>query len=102
MSILNTIAVAAYFVILAGSVFGLLRAFTAVFSAQVRASVVRHPIAHAVWFIIAVVMLYDLLSTLSASKGQRPSPNHRAPGKAAVGLWLTIEDRWPGLPEPGR
>jgi MFS-type transporter involved in bile tolerance (Atg22 family) len=72
----DAIAAAAYTLVLAGSIFAVVRAFGAVFSPRVRASITRHPIVHAIWFIIAVVVLYDVLTRISASIGPRPSPNH--------------------------
>jgi hypothetical protein len=74
----DAIAAAAYMLVLAGSIFAVVRAFGAVFSPRVRASIARHPIVHAIWFIIAVVVLYDVLTRISASIGPRPSPNRVA------------------------
>ena len=89
-STLNTLAAAAYVVVLAGSLLALLRAFSAFFSSRVRASIVRHPILHAVWFAIAVVVLFDLLSTLFANIGPRHLPNHPAAGKAEIASRLAF------------
>jgi hypothetical protein len=102
MSTVATVGAAAYIVLLAGAILGLLRALTAAFSSQVRASIARHPVVHAMWFIIALVVLYDLLSTLCPSRGQQPLPNHPASGHAAYTPGLTIETLCRGVPEPAR
>jgi len=71
------ILVAAYILLVAGSLVGLVRAVSAAFSSRVRSSIARHPIIHGVWFIIAAVVICDLLIRVSASIGPRPSPNQR-------------------------
>ena len=65
---IHFIAVAMYIAIVGVSIFGVIRGFTALFSKRVRESIVRHPIAHTIWFMIAAVVLYDLLYTCWATK----------------------------------
>ena len=57
-----------YIAIVGVSFFAVLRGFAALFSKRVRESIVRHPIAHTIWFMIAAVVLYDLLYTCWATK----------------------------------
>lgn len=90
-STLNALAAMAYLLVLAGSLLAMLRAFSAVFSSRVRASIGRHPIVHAVWFVIAVIVLYDLLSMLSASHGRRSSLNHPVSSNGAITLLFQKE-----------
>ena len=76
MEAIKIVQVVAYRLLLAGSLFGVVRAVSAAFSARVRASIAHHPIIHGVWFVIALVVICDLLVRISASIGPRPSPNH--------------------------
>jgi hypothetical protein len=75
MSGTQDIAALAYVLVVAGSIIGVFRAFSAVFSPRARASIGRHLIVHVIWFIIAGVVICDILVKLSNTSGQRPSPN---------------------------
>jgi surface polysaccharide O-acyltransferase-like enzyme len=75
-TVVNAFLGTAYIFVLVGSIVGVLRAISAIFSRSVRSSIVRHPVLHAVWFIIAVVVIFDLLSVLAANMGMRPAPNN--------------------------
>lgn len=101
MEAIKMFEVAAYILVLAGSLSGAVRAASAAFSPRARASIARHPVAHAIWFIIAAVVICDFVVRISASISPRPSPNP-ASVKAGIASLFAIEHRCPGRPEPSR
>lgn len=93
-------------IVVAIPVSAIVRIIGAVFSLRVRVCIRRHPIAHVIWLAAALLVFistFFLPPLNKPSRGKKwTAPNPAAPSNAGNASRLTIEHRWPGMPEPGR
>ena len=54
----------AYSMVFALSLFGCVRVFSAAFSVKSRVIINRHPLLYLIWFIVAIIVLTDVLLKL--------------------------------------
>jgi hypothetical protein len=82
----------------------------AIFSGRVRTYIVKHPMAHFLWFASALFITFAILipypSTprhpVEGGGSNNVVPNHRSALDARTALCLRIEAQWPGASESER